>query len=244
MKLKQKVAIVTGASSGIGMGIAEKFLNEGAKVIGCGIEKECALSNENFVYVQADLRNYEDAEKVANKGLEVFKELHILVNCAGVTGVGTLETTDLNEFSRQFEINVNGVFNMCKASIGELKKHKSASIINISSDLGVKPIPQRVAYCPSKAAVIMLTKCIAVDHAPNVRANTIMPGLVETPMIASRFESEENAEQFRKQMSELYLLKRIGTIEDMANSALFLASDDSSFITGSDLAVCGGGHIK
>lgn len=240
MKLKEKVVIITGASSGIGEGIAKRFIEEGAIVIGCGIENEANLKEIN--YIKADITNYLEAEKIVKKTIELYGRVDSLINCAGVTGVGNLETTSIEEFQRQININLNGVFYMCKAAILEIKKVKG-TVINIASDLGIRAIPDRVSYCPSKAAVISLTKCIALDYAPYVRANTIMPGLVETPMLKERLDSCDNPTKLREDMANIYPLKRMGRIEDMANAAVFLASDDSSFITGDDIAVCGGAQI-
>ncbi|MEG0087014.1 MAG: SDR family oxidoreductase, partial [Niameybacter sp.] len=128
-------------------------------------------------------------------------------------------------------------------AIGELKKHKESAIVNIGSDLGVRPIPERIGYCPSKAAVMMLTKCIAMEYAPQVRANCLLPGLVETPMIRERFEQAEDPAALRTEFANLYPMKRMGTLEDMASTALFLMSGESSFITGEVVGVCGGSLI-
>lgn len=243
MRLENKVAVITGASSGIGEGIAKRFIKEGAKVVGCGIESKLGFEDANATYVQANLTKFEDANKVVEEAVKAFGKVDIVVNCAGVTGIGSLETTSTEEFNRQFNVNVNCVFNMCKAAIGELKKQKGAAIVNIGSDLGVRPIPERIAYSPSKAAVIMLTKCIAIEYAPFVRANCIHPGLVETPMIADRIKNSDDPDAFRASMADLYPLKRMGTVDDMANAAVFLASSESSFITGESVGVCGGSLI-
>lgn len=242
MKLKNRVALITGASSGIGEGIAKKFLKEGAKVIGCGVEKTSNIENPNYIYVSGDITELSSVENIVKTGLEKFGKIDSVVNSAGVTFIGTLETTTSEIFKKQFEINVLGTFNICKSVITELKKNKG-TIVNIASDLGIRPIPERIAYCTSKAAVIMLTKSIAVEYAPFVRANCIMPGLVETPMIKYRFEQSENPEQLRQEYENLYLLKRMGALDDMANAAVFLTSEDSSFITGDELPVCGGAQL-
>lgn len=243
MRLNGIKAIVTGASSGIGEGIAKGFLKEGASVVGCGIEKEAKIEHERFLYLPCDLRDYAQAENVAAKANQFLGKLEVLVNCAGVTAIGNLETTTSEQFNYQYQINTLGTFHMCKAAIGFLKKEKKASIINVASELGVKAIPDRIAYNPSKAAVVMMTKCIAIDYAPNVRANTILPGLVETPMIEDRFRKADNPEELRETYKSFYRLNRLGTITDMVNAAIFLASDESSFITGDDIAVCGGGQM-
>lgn len=243
MRLEGKVSIVTGASSGIGEGIARRFLLEGAFVIGCGIEEKANIINPKFTYVKCDIRDFNQTMAVVEKAIELYNRLEILVNSAGVTAEGNLETTTSEAFNFQFQVNTLGTFHMCKAAISEMKKATGASIINIASELGVKAIPDRVAYNPSKAAVVMLTKCIAIDYAPNVRANTILPGLVETPMIENRFKQSEDEEGLRALYRSFYKLNRLGTVEDMANAAVFLASDESSFITGDDIAVCGGGQM-
>ncbi|MEG0848013.1 MAG: SDR family oxidoreductase [Cellulosilyticaceae bacterium] len=243
MKFIGKVAVITGASSGIGEGVAKRFLEEGAKVVGCGIEATAQIQHENMVYIQADLTQFDAAVQVIEAGRKAFGQIDILVNCAGVTLTGNLEETTTENFTKQFDINVVGVFNMCKAAIGELKQQKGAAIVNIGSRLGVRPIPGRVSYCPSKAAVAMLTKCIAMEYAPFVRANCIHPGLTETPMIKDRIEGSGDPDKVRAEMANMYLLKRMGTIEDIANAAVYLANEESSFVTGEGIGVCGGDLI-
>ncbi|MGL4864375.1 SDR family NAD(P)-dependent oxidoreductase [Cetobacterium sp.] len=242
MKLKNRVSLITGASSGIGEGIAKKFLEEGAFVVGCGIENKSSIIHPNYLYMQGDITNLSSIEEIVKLTKEKFGKLDSVVNSAGATFIGNLEETSTELFKKQFDINVIGTFNVCKAAIAELKENKG-TIVNIASDLGIKPIPDRIAYCASKAAVIMLTKSIAIEYAPLVRANCILPGLVETPMIKDRFDNSENPQKLREEMANLYVLKRMGTLDDMSNAAVFLTSEDSSFITGSELAVCGGSQI-
>ncbi len=243
MRLQNKIALITGATSGIGKQITQNFLDEGAKVIACGRRESLGFTADNLAYCRGDVTNFSDAQKIVDYAIAQFGKLDILVNSAGITMEGNLETTSSEDFMKQYETNVLGVFNICKAAILELKKQKNASIINIASELGVKPILDRVAYCPSKAAVLMLTKNIAVDYAPHIRANNILPGLTDTPMIEERFKSSEDPKALRKLYESFYLLKRLGTTHDIAHAAVFLASDDSSFITGADIPVCGGGQI-
>lgn len=243
MKFENKVVIVTGASSGIGEGVAKMFLSEGAKVVGCGIEPTMKIKDGNAVYVQADLTNFEQAQNVVAKAVETFGKVDKLVCCAGVTFIGSLENTSYDTFMRELSINLGGVFNMCKAAVPELKKQEGASIVTIGSDLGVRPIPERIGYCPSKAGVIMLTKCIALEYAPDIRVNCVLPGLVRTPMIEQRFVEADDPKALEESYASLYPLHKMGKVSDMANAVKFLSSDESGFITGEIMNVCGGSLI-
>lgn len=243
MELENRVAIITGASSGIGEVIAQFYLQEGAKVFGCGLEEKSGISAPQFCYQKADICDPQQAQSVVESCMRHFGALDILVNCAGVTGLGTIDDTSVEEFRRQFEINVFGLYTMTKAAIDSIRQSSHAVIINIVSELGVKAIPNRVAYCPSKAAVEMLTRCLAVDCGPQVRVNGILPGLTETPMTKMRYENAQDPEAERQKTRDRYVLKRMCVPEDVANGAVFLASDRSSFITGDMLAVCGGGQF-
>ena len=228
MKFADKVVIITGASSGIGEGVAKKFLAEGAKVVGCGVEPEMHIQDENAIYVQADLTDAAQACRVVEEAVKAFGRVNKLVCCAGVTFIGSLETTDYDKF---------------KAAVVELKKQEGSTIVTVGSDLGVRPIPERIGYCPSKAGVIMLTKCIALEFAPHIRANAILPGLVRTPMIEQRFTEAEDPAALEESYASLYPLHKMGKIEDMANAIAFLSSDESGFITGEIMQVCGGSLI-
>lgn len=243
MKFENQVVIITGASSGIGEGVAKKFLAEGASVVGCGIEKEMKIQDENAIYVQADLTDFNQAEHVVQEAVKAFGRVNKLVCCAGVTFIGSLESTESASFMRELSINLGGVFNMCKAAIVELKKQEGSTIVTVGSDLGVRPIPERIGYCPSKAGVIMLTKCIALEYAPSIRVNGILPGLVRTPMIEQRFLEAEDPKALEESYASLYPLHKMGKIEDMANAIAFLSSDESGFITGEIMQVCGGSLI-
>ena len=238
MKFENKVVIVTGASSGIGEGVAKMFLEEGARLVGCGIEPAMKIESEKAIYVQADLTDPAQAQNVVDKAVEAFGQVDKLVCCAGVTFIGSLENTEYNTFMREISINLGGVFNMCKAAVKELVKSEDPS------DLGVRPIPERIGYCPSKAGVIMLTKCIALEYAPKVRVNCVLPGLVRTPMTEQRFLDAEDPAALEEAYASLYPLHKMGKVADMANAVRFLScSEDSGFITGEIMNVCGGSLI-
>ena len=242
MKFENKVVIVTGASSGIGEGVAKMFLEEGARLVGCGIEPAMKIESEKAIYVQADLTDPAQAQNVVDKAVEAFGHVDKLVCCAGVTFIGSLENTEYNTFMREISINLGGVFNMCKAAVKELSE--DPSIVTIGSDLGVRPIPERIGYCPSKAGVIMLTKCIALEYAPKVRVNCVLPGLVRTPMTEQRFLDAEDPAALEEAYASLYPLHKMGKVADMANAVRFLScSEDSGFITGEIMNVCGGSLI-
>lgn len=239
-QLNGRVIIVTGAASGMGFAIARAFRDAGANVVGFSLEKD--FENLSFDYVQGDVTKPEDCQRVAEYAIRNYGKIDGLVNCAGITHEGNLQTTELTVFQKVLEINLTGTFNMCQSCIPYLLK-QSSSIINISSNMAVKALNDRIAYNPSKAAVNMLTECIAKDYAPTIRANTIMPGIVDTPMIQKRLSKMENASEILSSYAQIYPMKRIGTVEDITNAALFLISDHSSWMTGAHLPICGGDQL-
>jgi len=243
MELENRVALITGASSGIGEVISKFFLREGASVFGTGLEDTANIDHERFVYRRSNICDEAQAAELAETCRKTFGRIDILVNCAGVTGIGTIENTSVAEFRRQFEINMFGLYTVTKYVLPILRESDHAAIVNIVSELGVKAIPNRIAYCPSKAAVEMFTRCLAAEVGPRVRVNGVLPGLTETPMTKMRFDNAPDPEEERKRVSSRYVLKRMCTPEDVANGVVFLASDKASFITGDMLAVCGGGQF-
>lgn len=242
MKMKDRVAIVTGVSSGMGEAVAKAFLDEGAKVVGVARRENCSINHHNFEYVRGDISTFEDCKKVVEVTVEKFGKVDSLVNSAGISIQGTLETLEVDTFKQVYETNVQGTFNICKAAISELKKQPS-TIVNISSNMGIKPLKNYSAYNPSKAAVNMLTECIALDYAPMVRANTVLPGLVDTPMIKERFDEAEDRDALMNFYNSLYPLARIGNVDDIVKSVLFLSTDESSWITGAHIPCCGGDQM-
>lgn len=209
MKFADKVVIITGASSGIGEGVAKKFLAEGAKVVGCGVEPEMHIQDENAIYVQADLTDAAQACRVVEEAVKAFGRVNKLVCCAGVTFIGSLETTDYDKFMRELSINLGGVFNMCKAAVVELKKQEGSTIVTVGSDLGVRPIPERIGYCPSKAGVSILdqdqSRVSMLHHGLKQRVAVFLidPLMCSNNWLVAQLANDQNHRAIRNDSSEL-----------------------------------------
>ena len=242
--LSGKTAIITGASKGIGKGIAETFAKQGANVAFTflsSVEKGQALEQELQQYgtkvkgYRSDASKMEDAEALVAQVVEDFGSVHVVVNNAGITKDTLLMRMTEEDFNRVIEVNLNSVFNMTKAVQRTFLKQRSGSIINISSVVGVKGNAGQANYAASKAGIIGFTKSVALElGSRNIRCNAIAPGFIETEMTAVL--DEKTVQQWRDGIP----LKRGGSAEDVANACLFLASDMSGYITGQVMNVCGG----
>ena len=242
--LSGKTAIITGASKGIGKGIAETFAKQGANVAFTflsSVEKGQALEQELQQYgtqvkgYRSDASKMEDAESLIAQVVEDFGGVHIVVNNAGITKDTLLMRMTEEDFNRVIEVNLNSVFNMTKAVQRTFLKQRSGSIVNISSVVGVKRNAGQSNYAASKAGIIGFTKSVALElGSRNIRCNAIAPGFIETEMTAVL--DEKTVQQWRDGIP----LKRGGSAEDVANACLFLASDMSGYITGQVMNVCGG----
>ena len=242
--LSGKTAIITGASKGIGKGIAETFAKQGANVAFTflsSVEKGQALEQELQQYgtkvkgYRSDASKMEDAEALIAQVVEDFGGVHIVVNNAGITKDTLLMRMTEEDFNRVIEVNLNSVFNMTKAVQRTFLKQRSGSIVNISSVVGVKGNAGQSNYAASKAGIIGFTKSVALElGSRNIRCNAIAPGFIETEMTAVL--DEKTVQQWRDGIP----LKRGGSAEDVANACLFLASDMSGYITGQVMNVCGG----
>lgn len=234
--LSGKTAIITGASKGIGKGIAETFAKQGANVAFTflsSVEKGQALEQELQQYgtkvkgYRSDASKMEDAESLIAQVVEDFGGVHIVVNNAGITKDTLLMRMTEEDFNRVIEVNLNSVFNMTKAVQRTFLKQRSGSIVNISSVVGVKGNAGQSNYAASKAGIIGFTKSVALElGSRNIRCNAIAPGFIETEMTAVL--DEKTVQQWRDGIP----LKRGGSAEDVANACLFLASDMSGYITG------------
>ena len=242
--LKEKTAIITGASRGIGRGIALVFANQGANIAftySSSVDAAKKLETElNSIGIkakgyQSNAASFTDSQKLIEKVLEEFGSIDILVNNAGITKDNLLMRMGEEDFDNIIEVNLKSVFNMTKAVQRTMLKQRKGSIINMSSVVGIKGNAGQTNYAASKAGIIGFSKSVALElGSRNIRSNVIAPGFIETEM-TSKLDEEKVAE-WRSGIP----LKRGGTTEDIANATLFLASDMSRYISGQVLNVCGG----
>jgi len=242
--LENKTALITGATRGIGKGIAEVFAKHGANVaftFNASIEAANALEKELESHgvkakgYQSNAANFDAAQELAKNVLEEFGSIDILVNNAGITKDNLLLRITEEDFDKVIEINLKSVFNLTKAVLRPMLKQRAGSIINMSSVVGVKGNAGQTNYAASKAGILGFTKSVALElGSRNVRCNAIAPGFIETEMTGAL--PEETVQTWRNAIP----LKRGGTPEDIANACVFLASDMSAYITGQTLNVDGG----
>jgi NAD(P)-dependent dehydrogenase (short-subunit alcohol dehydrogenase family) len=246
--MKDKVVLITGASSGIGRATAILFASKGAKVCAVGrSEKELfALRDEARQFgatikpVLADLTQSMQIERVVSELTDANGSLDVLVNSAGILRSGSIETTTIDDWDRQMDMNVRTVFRMMKTCVSHLKKTKG-NIVNVSSVAGVRAFPNVLAYCVSKAAVDQLTRCAALELAADgIRVNAVNPGVVVTNLHRRGGMDEEAYSDFLEHSETTHPLGRVGHPEEIADLIYFLASENASWITGVTYAIDGG----
>lgn len=247
--LNGKIALVTGAGSGIGASIAQVFAKAGAQVIVTDIKTDGADSTAaqiksadgHAAAMTVDVSDEQSVQRIADKFYAAHPHLDILVNNAGIGHVGTVTQTTAADLDRLYSVNVRGVFNMTKAFLPRMLERKSGNIINLASIGGVVGIRDRLAYCTTKFAVVGLTKSMALDHATEgIRVNCICPGRVETPFVSARLKEYPDPEKAYREMSSTQALGRMAKPDEIAHAALYLASDESAFITGTAFLIDGG----
>lgn len=245
-RLQDKVALITGAGTGIGRAIAAAFAREGARVGLVGRRKVLLESTAKEIgggslVIEADVTIRSDIDRALGETVSRFGGLNVLVNNAGVLHVGNAEQITDHQWDEIFNVNVRGLWQFSKATLPLLRKQGGGSIINIASVLGVNGARHRAAYASSKGAVVLLTKCMAIDHGhENIRVNAICPGFVETELTQQVFAQAADADAVRRERTAAHPIGRLGQPHDVAGLAVFLASDESAWVTGAILPVDGG----
>ena len=252
MRIENKVAVITGAASGIGRATAFLFAKEGAHVVVVDIDAQGGLETSRLIdaddgtstFIQADLSKKDDAERVIVDTVRTLGTLDVLVNNAGIFKFGTVVECSEEDWDRMISINLKSVFLLSKYAIPEMVKAGGGSIINTASVGGLVGVENGSAYAAAKGGVIQLTKSMALDFgAADIRVNCICPGSIKTPMLQAIWQFEargRSLEEIQKDYLQGRPLQKIGTPEDIAYAALYLASGESRFVTGTCLVVDGG----
>jgi NAD(P)-dependent dehydrogenase (short-subunit alcohol dehydrogenase family) len=248
-RLAGKSAVITGGGTGIGQAIALSFAREGAHVAVAGRRKEkleetLRLLQEagcSALALECNVTSAADTQRLVKAAEDAFGKVNVLVNNAGALSVSTVETIAEDDWDRVMATNVKGPFLMSRAALPAMRRAGGGSIINVGSVLGIVAIRDRAAYCASKGGVSMLTKAMALDHAhDHIRVNCLCPSIVESDMTRNLFAETEAGRQARESRLASIPLGRFGKPADIAGLAVFLASDESSWMTGTVIPVDGG----
>jgi meso-butanediol dehydrogenase / (S,S)-butanediol dehydrogenase / diacetyl reductase len=246
--LTGKSALITGATSGIGWATAQLLAQNGAQIIATGRNDDkgqqllSSLSNANHHFVPADLSNSEQAQNLVGKALALVPRIDILINSAGVALHASVPQSDDDLWRQTMTINLDAVFYISRSILPIMAAQGGGVIVNVASTWGLVGAEQSAAYCASKGAVVQLTRCMALDHAlQNIRINAVCPGAVDTPMLASEAAAFDiSVEDGRSLWAQDAANKKLAKAKDIANSILFLCSDNASHIHGVALPVDGG----
>ena len=249
MRLKGKVALVTGAAQGIGRGIAERFAEEGAQVgimdlqaAACqAVADEIKEAGGQALEVQADVSRPAQVAVALAKLQQHFGTVTVLVNNAAVMPAGAIHETAIDDFDRCLAVNLRGAYLLCRAVVPGMLAVGEGSIIHIASVTGLLGLPGIAAYSMTKGALIALARAMSTDYAQyGIRTNTVSPGTIDSPMLHDFLAAQSRPAALRGEFDRIHPIGRVGTIQEVANVCLFLASDEASFVTGSNYEVDGG----
>ncbi|WNS76145.1 SDR family NAD(P)-dependent oxidoreductase [Bacillus sp. DTU_2020_1000418_1_SI_GHA_SEK_038] len=239
-KLQDKVAVITGGVSGIGAATARLFVSEGAKVVlvdlneekGKAFEAELKALNAEALFIKANITSEEDVANVFKQTVETFGKVDVVFNNAGIGRVHPSHSLEYSEWRNTVNVDLDGVFLVARESIREMLKTGGGTIVNTASMFGLVGSPGSAAYNAAKGGVVNLTRSLALEYAEqNIRVNALCPGFIDTPIIP---------EESKQVLAAATPVKRLGKAEEMAKAVLFMACDDSSFMTGNSLTVDGG----
>ncbi len=249
MRFTGRVCVITGAGSGIGRGMAIKFAHEGAEIAVLDVNENAARETVGLIaekggkaqFIPCDVTRNDQVRVAFDNISATMNPPSILINSAGIEIMAGIEEMTEEEWDRQIDVNVKSMFLCCKYAVSAMRRVGKGSIVNISSVLGIVAAPNHVAYCSSKGAVLQFTKALGFDLASaGIRVNCILPGPVDTPMYRKTIAAYGDEGVIHEQLVKSVPLRRIGVPEDIANAAVFLSSDEASFITCASLVVDGG----
>ncbi|MDX1417005.1 MAG: SDR family oxidoreductase [Candidatus Promineifilaceae bacterium] len=252
-RLSNKVALVTGSAGGIGRGIAIKFAQAGAKVgvldltadAGQGVVEEIESLGGSALALGADISQEEEVDAAVAKLRNAFGPINVLVNNAAVMPSGRLHETSPEAFERCLQVNLRGTYLMCRAVIPEMLERHDGSIIHMASVTAILGLPGIAAYSATKGALVALARAMSTDYARHgIRVNAVSPGTIDSPMLHDFIANQSDPDYYRRAFDEMHPIGRVGTIDEVANVFVFLASDESSFVTGANYEVDGGLGVK
>ncbi|MCB0687913.1 MAG: SDR family oxidoreductase [Saprospiraceae bacterium] len=243
-EFKDKVAIITGATSGMGKQVAHDLATEGARIIASGrnIEEGKQLEAtypEHIVFIAGDIKDVQSNEYLVEMALKHFGRLDHVVLSAGQLGIGRLDQLSVEDWRDTFATNTDAVFYLLRKALPIMQEH-GGSVVIIGSIAAFHAFPNHPAYCASKGALIALVRQLALDFGPKIRINLVCPAQVKTPLLEASAQAFENPDEILQQTANRLPLKRLGTSEDIAASVLFLLSERSSWVTGSYFVIDGG----
>ncbi|MEZ4670110.1 MAG: SDR family NAD(P)-dependent oxidoreductase [Anaerolineae bacterium] len=253
MRLRGKVALVTGAARGIGKGIAMRFAAEGAQVGVIDLDEaacqqvvdEISAAGGRALALGADITDETQVERAVKRMQEQFGTVTVLVNNAAVMPSGPLHLTSPADFDRCIAVNLRGMYLMCRAVIPGMLAAGKGSIIHMSSVTGILGLPGLAAYSATKAGLSGLARAMSTDYArQGIRVNAVAPGTIDSPMLHDFLAAQKNPEPLRQQFDDMHPIGRVGQIDEVASVFVFLASDESSFVTGATYTVDGGLSVK